>query len=106
MTNTARTLDELAWQVPEASPAEYARTYCEKLEAIEGIQGVWAIVQGAELHVYTLIRPDRDLERRVYEAELAFFDDVGEAPVAIYVYTDDDGLSSHIKDAAQVFSNC
>lgn len=104
MPEIPQKLQDYTWQLPTMSPADYALKYCDHVRGITGVLGVWALPHKTTMDIYTLIDPDRELERRLHDAELAFFDEVGDAPVSIYIYSDRDALSYYTKGAKSLLS--
>jgi len=96
------------WQKPswEAAPkdaaADYVRNYASRAFKPSGVLGVWALVRGASLDVYTLIKPSRETERELHGIELELLNTWPSVPVRFHIYRNRETLLEQVAGAEPV----
>lgn len=88
---------QLRWQLPQAEPLDIARSYTGLARKVQGVIAIWALVQEATLHLYTLIKEIPEAERAIYQAELETRLLWPDAPISFRVIRDGDLPPEEIK---------
>ncbi len=91
------------WIGPSKQLGELVQDFARRLEAIPGVRALWAIFEDGQIHFCTLIQSQsRDTEDELFGAELAFMDHWNEPSVVFHVSSDEESLSSRLRDVAPV----
>jgi hypothetical protein len=86
------------WQLPEVDPNEIAESYLKLVRRAPGHVAVWSRIEGAKLHLYTVLDKKLTAEAAVYSAERSVLERYDPALVQFHVYPDPGPLKAMLKD--------
>jgi len=90
------------WQIGDwawysmAKPSQLVEDFSVRVQDESELVALWAVIEGQELHFFSLINPDRGAERRMHKAELEFLDKWKHPPVQFHVYRDRKAVSARL----------